>query len=358
GGYAVLSGTSMATPYIAGSHALYMQAKKSKPHGDVIRKVLKNTATISSNFNSTTKASAAKQGAGLVNVLNAVTTTSSITPDHIDLLDSVHFQRTVKITLKNEGKHTETYTLSHIPADALNSYNTKNSFPLGVPIIEADYATVKFSADKIKIRGGKSAKITLKFTEPKKGKASQFPLYSGFIVATPKSKGGVAVHVPYTGVKGDIRKVPIMDTDSGLPLLQIIDKDDTFYEIPKDFIFDLKANKTAILTRLGSHSPDATIRVYEKATNKFVGFVDSENNGAAFGALGRNRDYESDGSFSFNTYIWSGQVFTTEDKTKTPVQLPGGTYVIEIASQKKFTKGKYPADFEVFNLGAVTIASL
>ncbi|KAG0347485.1 hypothetical protein BGZ54_004896, partial [Gamsiella multidivaricata] len=94
GGYAVLSGTSMATPYIAGSHALYMQAKKAKPHGDAIRKVLKNTATIATLSGSKTKASAAKQGAGLVNVLGAILTTTSITPDHIDLLDSKHFQKT------------------------------------------------------------------------------------------------------------------------------------------------------------------------------------------------------------------------------------------------------------------------
>ncbi|KAF9307814.1 hypothetical protein BG006_005719, partial [Podila minutissima] len=67
GGYAVLGGTSMATPYVAGAHAIYYQAKKSKPRGDATRRVFKNTATVSSNFGSKTKTSAAKQGAGLVN---------------------------------------------------------------------------------------------------------------------------------------------------------------------------------------------------------------------------------------------------------------------------------------------------
>ncbi|KAI9234809.1 MAG: peptidase S8/S53 domain-containing protein, partial [Podila humilis] len=112
GGYTVLSGTSMASPYIAGAHALYMQAKNAKSHGDEIRRVFKNTATISSNHGSKTKASAAKQGAGLINVLSAIMTTTSISPDHIDLLDSKHFKKSVKISIKNHGKHTETYTLS------------------------------------------------------------------------------------------------------------------------------------------------------------------------------------------------------------------------------------------------------
>ncbi|KAF9104109.1 hypothetical protein BGX27_010242 [Mortierella sp. AM989] len=314
GGYAVLSGTSMATPYVAGAHALYMQAKKSKPNGDIIRKVLKNTATISSNFQSKTKTSAAKQGAGLVNVLNAILTTSSITPDHIDLLDSVHFQKS------------------------------------------DDYATVKFSADKIKIKAGKTAKITLKFKEPKKGNAAHFPIYSGYVIATPRSKGGVPVHVPYTGLKGDVSKVPIMDTDSGFPMMLLADKEGNLVDIPKNYTFDLKDNVPVVLTRLGSHSPDVTIRVYDN-TKKFVGFLDSVNLGGAFGDFGRNRNHESDGSFSYHPYVWSGEVLATKDVAAVPIQLPAGTYTIEVASQKKLSKGIYPADFEIFTLGNVNIAA-
>ncbi|KAF9575948.1 hypothetical protein EC968_000910 [Mortierella alpina] len=208
GGYTVMSGTSMATPYVAGSHALYMQAKHAKPRGDEIRKVFKNTATISTNYDSKTFTSIVKQGGGLINVLRAIETTSSITPDHIDLLDTNHFQKSVKITLKNNGKHAETYTLPHVPADGLNSYPKGNSFPLPTPVIEAVYATVTFSQGRVKIPAGTSVEITLRFTEPKAGKAAHFPIYSGYVVATPSSKGSVAVHVPYTGLKGDVSQVP------------------------------------------------------------------------------------------------------------------------------------------------------
>ncbi|KAF9109781.1 hypothetical protein BGW39_004973, partial [Mortierella sp. 14UC] len=77
GSYTIMSGTSMATPYYVGSQALYYQSKKSKPSGVDVRRAFKNTATISKNFGSKTYASAAKQGAGLVNVLNAITATTS-----------------------------------------------------------------------------------------------------------------------------------------------------------------------------------------------------------------------------------------------------------------------------------------
>ncbi|KAF8918492.1 hypothetical protein BGZ58_004862, partial [Dissophora ornata] len=356
GGYAVLSGTSMATPYIAGSHALYMQAKKAKAHGQDVRKVLKNTATISSNAGSKTKASAAKQGAGLVNVLSAILTTSSISPDHIDLLDSTHFQKTVKIQIKNHGKHSETYTLSHVPADSLTSYTGNNTFPMPTPIIDSDYATVSFSASKVKIAAGKTAKITLTFKEPKKGMSSEFPLYSGFVIATPSSKGSIAVHVPYTGVKGDIAKVPIFDTDSGLPALFLVDKNDNLLEVPKgDFTFDLVNNFPAVITRLGSHTPDMTIRVYDNS-NKFVGYVKSTNHGAGFGFQGRDSNLDDNGNFNYNAWVWDGQVYPTEDLNATTTQLPAGTYSIAVVAQRKLSKGSYPKDFEIVQIGSAKIA--
>ncbi|KAF9966197.1 hypothetical protein BGZ70_003010, partial [Mortierella alpina] len=76
GGYTLMSGTSMATPYLAGVQALYMQSKKAKVPGRAVRQILKNTATISKSAGSKTLASAAKQGAGLVHILNAIRSTT------------------------------------------------------------------------------------------------------------------------------------------------------------------------------------------------------------------------------------------------------------------------------------------
>ncbi|KAF9424140.1 hypothetical protein BGZ94_008106 [Podila epigama] len=359
GGYAVLSGTSMAAPYIAGAHALYMQAKNAKPHGDEIRKIFKNTATISSNHGSKTKASAAKQGAGLVNVLGAVMTTTSITPDHIDLLDTKHFKKNVKISIKNHGKRTETYTLSHIAADALNSYNANNSFPLVTPVIEADYATVTFSANKIKIPAGKAVKVTLSFKEPKKGKANEFPIYSGYVIATPKTKGGIPVHVPYAGMKGDVSKVPMQDTSLGFPDL-MSQVDWQVDAIPKNTTFDLTDIENApaipvVVSRLGSHTPNFTIRVFDSKKKKFLGYLFSDDLGRAFGWAGRVSSQSFHGRVMFLRWTWQGKVIPDEDPTTAPVTLPSGKYRIVVASQKKLTKGAYPADYEVFDMGNISI---
>jgi len=358
GGYTLMSGTSMATPYIAGAHALYMQSKHSKPHGDVIRKVFKNTATISKNYGSKTFTSAAKQGAGLLNVLNAITTTTSITPDHIDLLDSKHFVEKATISIKNEGKRTETYTLSHETADAYNSYSKKNAFPDPIPVIEADYATVSFSAKTVKIPAGKTVKVTVHFTEPSKGKAAEWPIYSGFVVATPKSKGGVAVHVPYIGVKGDVSRVPIVDPENApFPVVYDIASGELNQLPSEKFVFNLKKSLPTIVTRLGSHSPDFTIRVRDATTHKFVGFINTINAGAGFGYRGRDPNVNEQTGEQGNTlWVWDGTVYANEDLTLTPTAVPAGKYVLDVAAQRKFTKGSFPADYEVYEVGTITIS--
>ncbi|KAG0244231.1 hypothetical protein BGX31_009627, partial [Mortierella sp. GBA43] len=250
----------------------------------------------------------------------------------------------------NFGKNSETYTLSHIPADALNSYPEKNTFPVPKPIIEDDYATVSFSANKIKIPAGKTAKITLSFKEPKKGKSSQFPIYSGFIIATPQSKGGVAVHVPYTGVKGDAAKIPIFD--KGYPVL-MIRRAGREEPALKDASVDFATSFPSVNARLGSHSPDVTVRVFESGSGKFVGFVDTANRGPGFGAVGRN--YNLDGGPTVYRWVWNGFVYTKKSASSKPTRVADGKYRIEIAAQKKLSKGDYPKDYVRENLGTITI---
>ncbi|KAG0285018.1 hypothetical protein BGZ98_005691, partial [Dissophora globulifera] len=211
----------------------------------------------------------------------------------------------------------------------------------------------------VKIAAGKTAKITLTFKEPKSGKASQFPLYSGFVVATPKSKGGIAVHVPYTGIKGSISKVPIFDVDNGLPAVLLIN-DGQFYEPPTgDFTYDLVNDFPAVITRLGSHTPDLQLRVYSADMSTFLGFISTTNRGAAFGWQGRDKNVDTNGQFVFNTWIWGGQVFKAENLDTPPKQLAAGTYRIVAGAQRKFRPNKdFPSaqNFEVYDLGVYKIA--
>ncbi|KAF9273946.1 hypothetical protein BGZ68_001081, partial [Mortierella alpina] len=357
GGYTLMSGTSMATPYIAGAHALYMQAKKTKYSGRVLRQIFKNTATISRSAGSKTLASTAKQGAGLINILNAIRSTATISPDHIDLMDSMHLPAAFIIYIQNTGKVTETYTLSHKPADTLALYGRGTTFPRPYPAVHDDYATVLMHPESVKIAPGKTVQVQLVFKRPTAVDEGEVPLYSGFIVATPSSKDGVAIHVPYTGLSADAAKVPIMDTDSGLPTLMYADGGEMLKEIKeKNMTFDMKTKTPVVVTRLGSHTPDLSIRILDADTLIFRGFAWSDNLGPAFGWSGRDKDLNDNGGKMFGTWMWTGQVFSTKNMTIPKKQLPAGTYKIIVAAQRKLSVGEYPEDFEVYDVGDVTIA--
>ncbi|KAG0211482.1 hypothetical protein BGX28_007843 [Mortierella sp. GBA30] len=360
GGYLVMSGTSMSTPYIAGVHALIMQYKNSKLDGGVIRQILKNTATIGKNSGSENYASAAKQGAGLVNALRAIKTTTSVTPDHIDLFDSMHLPAANILTIRNIGKVTETYTVTHQPAESLNLYEKNTTFPRNDPEVHTDFATVTFSQEKLKIAPGKSVKIQVALRAPASGDESEFPLYSGFIVITPSAKDGIRVQVPYTGLKGDVAKVPILDTNLGLPVLAMADENGNIKQVPEgDITYDMYNRTPVIVTRLGSHTPDLTISIFESETLLFKGYAHSPNLGPAFGWSGRDKDVDDKGEKVFGTWVWTGQVYPSRNLTVTgKVKLPAGKYAVVVAAQRKLTMGDYPKDYEVYQLGNVTIAGL
>ncbi|KAF9575161.1 hypothetical protein EC968_004097 [Mortierella alpina] len=356
GGYTLMSGTSMATPYIAGAQALYMHARKAKVSGRELRHIFKNTATISKSAGSKTLASAAKQGAGLVHIVNAIRSTALISPDHIDLRDSMHLPAAFIIYIQNTGKVTETYTLSHKPADTLALYDKNTTFPRAYPVVHNDSATVHMSHKKVKIAPGKIVQVQLVFKAPTAVDANEFPLYSGYIVATPSSKNGVAIHVPYTGLSADAAKVPIMDTDSGLPKLMFAADGERLKELETaNTTFDLKTKIPVIVTRLGSHTPDLSIRILDPETKIFRGFAWSDTLGPAFGWAGRDKDLDDKGLKKYGTWMWTGEVFATKNPTKSRKQLPDGTYNIVVAAQRKLSMGAYPEDFEVYDLGLVTI---
>ncbi|KAG0232810.1 hypothetical protein BGW42_007893 [Actinomortierella wolfii] len=352
GSYGVKSGTSMASPYVAGANALWISAKKSKPSGPELRRIFKNTADQLRLPGRESFASVAKQGAGMINVLNAIRTTTSASPEKIELLDSVKGQKTVTIKIKNNGKSTETYTLSHVPADSINSYPSRNSFPLVEPQFGSDYASVRFSTPTIKVKAGKTASVKVYFIEPTSGNPAHFPIYSGYIIAKPKTKGSVSVSIPYAGLKGDFSKVPILDVDSGLPAMTAI-IDGKLQLIDSGYKFNLAKETPVVLTRIGSHTPDFTIRVFDNKKH-FVGYLASTNLGKATGWTGRDKDVDNNGRKVYRLWQWAGSVYKTKEDTES-VKLPSGTYSIVVAAQRKFTAGNYPADYEIHNLGTYSI---
>lgn len=84
----------MATPFMAGSTALLFSAKgKSAAVGRAARTIFETTAqrVPSSHTDGDPLQTVSQQGAGLVNVFNAIHTTTTVSPGEFLLNDTSHF---------------------------------------------------------------------------------------------------------------------------------------------------------------------------------------------------------------------------------------------------------------------------
>ncbi|TLS29114.1 hypothetical protein PpBr36_00060 [Pyricularia pennisetigena] len=220
GGYAVNSGTSMATPLVAGVIALLIEARGKIAPG-VVEKMLSSTAKPAQSYRLSSAgfwvlndglAPAVQQGAGLIQALDALESTVTLDVPNLSLNDTDNFSGSTSFKVTNLGQEIATYNVSHSPANTANSLNAiyRNSDP----DLSKAAAKVSLEPSTLTLAPGESAEVTVVVSPPTDHgfDPTSLPMYSGWVTLNGTGSTGPAqsLSLPYFGCAGSMRNATVM----------------------------------------------------------------------------------------------------------------------------------------------------
>ncbi|KAN0065840.1 hypothetical protein ACQY0O_000970 [Thecaphora frezii] len=225
GNYSIISGTSMATPFVSGAFAVYRAGHGGKTSPETLRTIFGSTGSPlrQTKSNSSEYETLVKQGSGLIQAFDAFNQELVFSPHAIELNDTAHFAGPQKITIKNTGHKARTYTLKHqAVGTAISKTSDSNVLYNDYPVpLTSQYASVKFSTSQLKIAAGGSASFTVTVTPPTGLDGKKLPVYSGYIQLVPTGSDYTGLRIPYSGVVGDVSAGPVIDGTNELFGIQL-----------------------------------------------------------------------------------------------------------------------------------------
>ncbi|RUS33060.1 peptidase S8/S53 domain-containing protein [Jimgerdemannia flammicorona] len=342
GSYGTLSGTSMASPYIAGSIALLLEALGQKHDPEIMTEIFQNYAKPAPIYGTNLTNNPICQGAGLIHVLDAIKGTAHVSPAELSFNDTAHHVRTKTITITNKGRKQTIFHFDHLPSAAGAGYDVaKSRF---TPVEPGSYnkaaAEVKFSETFVTLEPGKSIKVQVSVFPPKSNHTDHL-IYGGYLVVRPCDADQKPIHVPYIGMVGNMHDLPIFDKN--YPVIQ--NTDGSLVNPETNVTYTLAdPDYPKVVLRLLTGTTHVMLDIINLPSKTVLGSLPFDPiYGNTYNFLPRNTIYDLQEYSQNYTWPWTGYVIPGGGTS--PVPVPNGVYHISVSALKVFGDAKMPTDW-------------
>ncbi|KAG1054313.1 hypothetical protein G6F43_003674 [Rhizopus delemar] len=346
GGWGLMSGTSMASPYVAGSIALYIHAHgKKEKEVQFVQEQFQNYASPRRINKSQVIDSPIRAGAGLVQVYDTITQCIHVSPSQISFNDtSSHKNRKQSFTVTNNGNVTVQYRLTQLSSTGVAPYNLKVSgyTPIQPAANMKANANLLMSKKDFTLAPGESAEIKVTVVPPNVD-SDEHIYYGGYIILNPL-QAGKEVRIPYIGVKGKQKDLPIFD--NGYPY---VSDGNRSYGIEDTYIYDRTRARNTPYTVYRLLTPTRYLKaeLIHVNTGKLLGFYKT-------GLDYLSRHFLDEANY-YSTIRWTGTYVPTSYKETLGIPAPAGVYQFRLSALKLFGDPDDASDWEVYTSGPIVL---